>query len=124
MIECGKKILLSLGNMMAILAATGCQVSAPMAAPQPSPQSIVGTMATQQLIIKFKPNTIVCDAAGIAQLSSATMVTLEYIRPMSGDACVVRQLAGDTGKLSLGQELLRQFPAIEWLVLDAKKRAL
>jgi len=110
--------------MLAIFAATGWQISASMAASQSSPQPVAETVSAQQLIIKFKPNTIICDAAGIAQLSSATRVALEYIRPMSGDACVIRQLSGEADDFLRGQELLRQHPAVEWLEQDSKKKAL
>lgn len=120
----GKKILLSICNAMAILAVTGCQSPPAVAASQSSPQPIAETTVAQQLIIKFKPGTIACDAAGIAQLSSATKVPLEYVRPMSGDACVVRQLAGDANDFLQGQQLLRQHPAVEWLEQDARKKAL
>jgi hypothetical protein len=79
--------------------------------------------ATRQLIIKFKPGTLACDADGIAQLSSATQVPLEYVRPMSGGACVIRQLSREDNFLR-DEELLKQHPAIEWLQEDARKRAL
>jgi hypothetical protein len=124
MAESGKKLLLCLCNAMAILAMTGCQAHPFMAASQSSPQAIAGTMVAQQLIIKFKPNTLACDAAGIAQLSSATRVPLEYVRPMSGDACVIRQLDEGADDFLRARELLRQHPAVEWLEQDEKKKAL
>jgi len=120
----GKKFLSGLCNAMAILAVIGCQAHPVIAASQSSPQPIAETTAAQQLIIKFRPDTIACDAAGTAQLSSATRVPLEYVRPMSGDACVIRQLAGDANDFLRGQELLRQHPAVEWVEQDAKKKAL
>ncbi len=118
-----KKFFWGLCNWMAILdMAAGCQSAPVMADSQPAPQAV--TAATRQLIIKFKPNTLTCNAAGIAQLSSATRVPLEFIRPMSGDACVIKQLAVDTNDLLREQELLRQHSAVEWLEQDEKKRAL
>ena len=36
---------------------------------------------TQQVIVKFKPNTIACDATQIAHLSAVTRVPLQYVRP-------------------------------------------
>lgn len=121
----GKKILWGISNVVVILAATGCQPPhQAVAAFQSAPQPIAETAATRQLIIKFKPNTIACDAAGIAQLSSVTRVHVEYIRPMSGGACVVRQSADDANGLEQGQETLRQHPAVEWLEQDAKMKAL
>ena len=120
----GKKFLLGLCNAMVILAVIGCQTHPVIAASQSSPQPIAETKAAQQLIIKFRPNTIACDAAGIAQLSAAMQVPLEYVRPMSGGACVIRQLAGDANDFLRGQELLMQHPAVEWVEQDAKKKAL
>lgn len=121
----GKKVLWSILPVVVILAATGCQPPPQaVAAFQSAPQPIAETAATRQLIIKFKPNTIACDTVGIAQLSSVTRVQVEYIRPMSGDACVVRQSADDTNGLEQGQETLRQYPAVEWLEQDAKMKAL
>jgi hypothetical protein len=74
--------------------------------------------ASQQLIIKFKADTIACDAAGIASVSSATRVPLRHVRPMSGAACVVTQFADHAEGLSHGLERLKQHPAVEWLEED------
>ena len=72
--------------------AGGCQQTSPRTnTPQLSPTPITKTPVSQQLIIKFKTNTIECNPAGIAQLSSTTHVSLEFVRAMSGDACVVKQ---------------------------------
>lgn len=92
--------------------------------PQPSPTTIIKASASQQLIIKFKPNTIACTPAGIAQLSSTTHVSLEFIRTMSGDACVVKQFADSADNLLHGQETLKQNPAVEYLEPDAIMKAL
>jgi len=75
------------------------------------------------MIIKFKPDAIMCDAAGIARLSLATGVTLEYIRPMSGDACVIKQFADDAGDFLQGQKALEQHPAVKWLERDERMKA-
>ncbi len=120
----GNKSLLIMCNAMAVLAVTGCNTPAAIASPPSSSQPVAETMAALQLIIKFKPNTFTCDAAGIAQLSSATKVALEYVRPMSGDACVIRQTAKDANDFLRNQELLRRHSAVEWLEQDAKKKAL
>ena len=119
----GKKSLLSLCNVMVILAVAGCQTPPAIADSVPSPQPVANT-AARQLIINFKPNTIACNAAGIMQLSSATRVPLEYVRPMSGNACVIKQLAVDANDVLREQELLRHHPAVEWLGQDEKKKAL
>ena len=36
----------------------------------------------QQIIIKFKPHRIACDATQIAHLSAVTRVPLQYVRPL------------------------------------------
>lgn len=81
------------------------------------------TASSQQLIIKFKPGTINCDANGIAQLSDATRVPLEYVRPMSASACVIKQFGDKKDGFIPGQKLLRQHPDVEWLELDAIRKA-
>jgi hypothetical protein len=103
--------------------AAGCQLSAVDDLRRSSPQMIAGTSGSQQLIIKFRPGTLSCDPAGIACLSSTTHVALEFVRPMSGDACVVKHLANDSGSFSQGQQVLRQHPAIEWVEPDAVMKA-
>ena len=102
----------------------GRQPSSRTHPPQPSPTTIIKASASQQLIIKFKPNTIACHPAGIAQLSSTTHVALEFIRTMSGDACVVKQFADSADNLLHGQETLKQNPAVEYLEPDAVMKAL
>ena len=87
--------------------------------PQSSPTTIIKASASQQLIIKFKTNTIECNPAGIAQLSSTTHVSLEFIRTMSGDACVVKQIADSEEGLLQGQKTLKHNPAVEYLEPDA-----
>lgn len=57
-------------------------------------------------------------------MSAVTRVPLEYVRPMSGDACVIKELADDAAGLSQGQETLKQHPAIEWLEEDKMMKAL
>ena len=120
--ESSKKFLFGLCNVMGIFAATGCQTPPAMVASRYSPQPTAEATATQQLIIKFKPNTVACDAAGIAHLSSVTRVPLEYVRPMSGNACVIRQLADGVNEFTVGRELLRQHVDVEWLEQDARKK--
>lgn len=103
----------------AFLAAAGCR-----SFPPPAQAADVPPAPAQQLIVKFKPGTVACDAAGIARLSQAVHVPLEFVRPMSGDACVVRQMAADGYSLERGRELLRQHPAVEWLQPDERMKAL
>lgn len=115
-----KRILAGTLQILAMLVAAGCQSPA---SADTSAQSPAATTA-RQLIVKFKPNTVTCDAAGIAQLSAATGVTLEFVRAMSGNACVIRQFGSSADDISHGEELLRQNPVLEWLQQDARKRAL
>lgn len=118
------EVIWGICNAMLIFALTGCHAPRSVAATQTISRSIAATMMSQQLMVKFKPNTIPCDPAGIAQLSSVTKLSLELVRPMSGGACVIRQLTGDTHDFLRGQERLRQHPDVEWLELDSKKKAL
>jgi hypothetical protein len=120
------KQVAQVATVMAVMAiAAGCQQPLPNnSPPQPEPISMVKGSASQQLIIKFKPGTITCDPAGIARLSSATQVSLEFVRPMSGDACVVKQFATRTENLSEGQKKLKQHSSIELLEQDAVMKAL
>lgn len=87
-------------------------------------KTITGTSASQQLIIKFRPDTIACDPAGIARLSAVTRVSMEFVRQMSGQACVVRQLASSAEDISKGQAILKQHSSIEWVEPDAVMKAL
>jgi hypothetical protein len=114
-------------TLVAIVLAGGCQIplspsnSCP---PQLTPMSGSDMRVSQQLIVKLKPNTIACDTAGIAHLSAVTQVPLEHVRPMSGDACVIKQLADSAAGLSQGKEMLKQHPAVEWLEEDRMMKAL
>lgn len=107
--------------LAAMVMVVGCQMPPSPSASSP-PQSVPmlsgNGAVTQQLIIKFNSNTIACDAAGIASVSSATQVSLRHVRPLFGDACVVQQFADNADGLSHGQERLKQHPAIEWLEED------
>jgi hypothetical protein len=107
-------VKLAMATMMA-----GCQSSAGDDIHRPASGTVADASGSQQLIIKFKSNTITCDPAGIARVSAAAHVSLEFVRPMSGDACVVKHLADDPGSFSAEQQMLRQHPAIEWVELDA-----
>jgi hypothetical protein len=106
-------------------AAGGCQrPTSSTDPPHPSPTTIIKAPVSQQLIIKFRPDTIACTPAGIAQLSSETRVSLEFGRTMSGDACVVKQFADSEDDLLHGQKTLQENPAVEYLEPDAVMKAL
>jgi len=115
-----KRILQEFFVVMSIVSATGCYSAVP-AAPQ---SAAVADVEHQRLIIKFKAGAIQCDAAGIAELSSATQVPIAFVRSMSGDACVIEQQAKSQESLLQGQELLRNQPSVEWLEEDRKMKAL
>jgi hypothetical protein len=114
-------------TLAAIVMGVGCQMPPSPSInslPQPAPMSIGEIRVSQQLIVKFRPDTIACDAPEIAHLSAVTGVPLEHVRPMSGGACVVQQWAANAEGLSHGQETLKQHPAIEWLEEDRMMKAL
>lgn len=119
-----KRAIWATANMVAVVAAVGCQQpSASTNPPQPAPTTIIKASTSQQLIIKFKAGAIACNPAGIARLSSLAHVSLEFIRAMSGDACVVKQLADSADSLLQGQKILKQNPDVEYLELDAVMKA-
>lgn len=102
----------------------GQQPSSRTNPPQPSPATIIEASASRQLIIKFKPDTIACTPEGIARLSSTTRVSLEFVRTMSGDACVVKQFGDSAENLLQGQKTLKENPAVEYLEPDAVMKSL
>lgn len=72
-----------------------------------------------QLIVKFHPATLACDAAGIADLARKTHLDLQWIRPMSGQACVLRWQGKDAaGAIAT----LQARPEVEWAEMDAVMR--
>lgn len=75
--------------------------------------------AAQQLMIKFKNAGRSCSASDIAALASETGQTLTFIRPMSGNACVVSHTAGDKALLFKGLQRLTSHPAVDWAEIDA-----
>jgi hypothetical protein len=111
--------------MLAALA--GCQSVAANASLAQTPAPAIDQQAAQQLIIKFKPSArgdLACDSAGIARLAAATRTRLEFMRPMSGQACVVRQAAPGAAELAQGLARLKRHPAVEWADIDAVMKAL
>lgn len=119
-----KRAIWATANMVAVVAAAGCQQpSAATNPPRPAPTTTIEASTSQQLIIKFKPGTIACNPAEIARLSSAARVSLEFVRAMSGDACVVKQFADSADSLLQGQKILKQNPDVEYLERDAVMKA-
>jgi hypothetical protein len=84
----------------------------------PGTSSSANPASYQQLIVKFKATTFDCNAADIARLAVETNLRLDLVRPMSGNACVIRQLGSRSDDFNYGLKLLRQHPAIEWVELD------
>ena len=119
----GNKIPLIICAAMAVIAANGCQPIPAVAVPQARIPTIAETAPPHQLVIKFKPHTISCDPEGIARLALSTQVHLEYIRLMSGNACVIRQFAGVTNGFLREQELLMRHPDVEWVEQDGRRSA-
>jgi len=117
------RVLCKLPVMAGLVLVTACQFPAGQADPLSVTTAPLTTSSrqplVQQLIIKFKPDTIACDAEGIARVASALPVKLMHVRAMSGQACVIRQMADTEGDLAKGQVLLRQHPDVEWLEPDA-----
>jgi hypothetical protein len=78
--------------------------------------------APAQLIVKFKPSSgLTCDSAGIARLSAQAGFRFDYLRPMSGDACVLTLRAG--ARLPAAITALQALPGVEWAEPDAVMRA-
>jgi hypothetical protein len=81
-------------------------------------------LVAHQFIIKFKVNTLTCDLAGIARLAADTGTAIEYVRSMSGGACVIRQsLSGDTSSLEQ-LTIFKHHPAVEWVEQDRVMKTL
>lgn len=104
----------------AFVIATGCQ-SLPSGneAAKRSPAPVANAGDFRQLIVKFKSATFRCNSSDISRLAAQTGMQLEFVRPMSGDACVIRQVRGSADDYSRGQKLLQQHPSIEWVEPDA-----
>ena len=99
--------------------AAGCESSSSFNRSAPTSAAKPASRVSQQLIIKFKSMSVPCTEQAIARFSNGTKVQLEWLRPMSGDACVVIQSAGNQGELTKGQERLKRHSEIEWLEIDA-----
>jgi hypothetical protein len=101
--------------------AAGCESATrrPVSVPASASAANPAKQVSQQLIVKFKRNSVTCTAQAIARFSKGASVPLEWLRPMSGDACVVIQAAGNAGELTKGQERLKGHPDVEWVEIDA-----
>jgi hypothetical protein len=102
--------------------AVGCEsasaaVSTSAHATNPSAVKRSAAQVSQQLIIKFK--SVACSAQGIARFAKTAGVKLQWLRQMSGDACVLIQSAATPDALMNAQEGLKKHPEVEWLEIDA-----
>ncbi len=90
----------------------GVMLAAGCARAEPAPQ-------LAQVIVKFRPATFACDARGIADLSRKTGLDLQWLRPMSGDACVLIVRSATPAK---ALATLQARPELEWAEADAIMR--
>lgn len=100
--------------VLALAVCAGCSVAGD-AAQRPA--------AGPQLIVKFKSGTLGCNDDGIARLSTQAGVRLRLLRPMSGDACVIRlQEPSDRAGTAAALSAIRAVPAVEYVEPDAPMR--
>lgn len=119
-----RRYLLLVTGSLAFSGIAACQSSSPPA-PVGEPRPVAGASdAFRQLIIRFKPGTVACDAAAIARFAAAVGVSLQFVRPMSGEACVVRQTAESVRRLQDDLETIKKHPAVQWAEPDAVMKAL
>jgi hypothetical protein len=105
-----------------LMAATGCQAVVP--AGQASKDGGIAEDMSRQLMVKLRTAQDSCDASQIAALASATAQRLDYVRPMSGRACVITQHADTEARLAEGLNRLKRHPSVEWAEVDAVMKAL
>ncbi|MGB6056422.1 MAG: hypothetical protein WBG17_14430 [Burkholderiaceae bacterium] len=101
-----------------------CQSPPPSAPIAGLPPAIGASEAFRQLIIRFKPGTVACDAAAVARFAAEARVSLQVVRPMSGEACVIRQAAKSLQHLQDDLETIKKHPAVQWVEPDAVMKAL
>lgn len=89
-----------------VLVASGCARAEPAA-------------QLAQVIVKFRPATFACDAQGVADLGRSTKLDLQWLRAMSGDACVLILRSAAPAK---ALATLQARPELEWAEADAVMR--
>lgn len=95
----------------------GCHaVSSPL--PQSAAAGQASTQVVQRLMIRLKGADTPCTQKDIVTLADATSQTLEYVRPMSGEACVVSHVAANDAALSVGLQRIREHPSVELADID------
>lgn len=99
---------------------TGCYATAPIKPAIASTLESADPKAVfQQFIVKFKPGSVTCDKVGLARFSEVADLRMEFIRPMSGNACVVLLWATNPEALIRQQIMLKRHPSVEWAEPDA-----
>lgn len=106
------------GCLLFLQMAAGCRPGLALSA-DPDGHAVPASQVHRQLIISFQDPAFPCNAAAIAEFAASTKVRLEFLRPMSGNACVVRQVASDAAGLAAGQKRMKAHRAIGWLEPDA-----
>lgn len=102
----------------ALCGASACQ--ADLAAQVPDPAHAVSAAGVSRgLILKLKGKEGACDGRQVRALASETGQSLDFLRPMSGGACVVVQHGASAESLDAGLRRLRQLDAVEWAEIDA-----
>lgn len=100
-------------SLTAALLAAGCaQAGETQPAPQLAPQ-------LAQFIVKFRPASVACNAESVAAFASRSKLDLQWLRPMSGDACVLL-LRARSPQAALAT--LQARPEVEWAEADALVR--
>lgn len=102
-------LLVTSSLALASVAACQCPPSAAPSAAVPAESAF-----SRQLMIRFQPGSVACEAAAIAYFAAATHVWLQYVRPMSGNACVVRHSAANAQRWQDDLETLKRHPAVQW----------
>jgi len=77
--------------------------------------------AGPQLIVKFRDAGAGCDQRVVAGLSARAGFNFRWVRPMSGDACVIR--VGRSVDAAAALTALRALPELEYAEMDAPVRA-
>ncbi|MGB7480601.1 MAG: hypothetical protein WA924_09750 [Burkholderiaceae bacterium] len=118
-----RRYLLLVAGSLAFSGIAACQSSPP--APIVGSQPAVGASdPSRQLIIRFKPGTVACDAVAVARFAAVAGVSLQFVRSMSGEACVIRQTADSAQRLQDDLETIKKNPAVQWVEPDAVMKAL
>lgn len=113
-----RMLFISFGVVFASVFLSGCHaVSSPLPGDS-TDRADVSAQVRQQLMIRLDQAVVSCTAEDIAKLATATSQALQYVRPMSGNACVVSHAANSEATLAAGLQRLRQHPSVEIADVD------